>query len=405
MPTNTAQQESINRRRQMAQALQQSAILPLQSQRPDVPIHATQGLAKLAEALFAGLINRKLDKQQSELDTQTEAERQAQFQAIAQALGRPELAQTIGGEFGNALLVDALAGRRQTAEQEAAAERLRQQQEFQTGERQAGEAAQAKRDLNQLQMAEMKSLQDLSSRAFDASKPIEVSPAASLMTPTGQVLGTAPGNVQPRNIDPLSPEGIAATLKIAQSKPPADERIVQVMGPNGAPIWVRESEAVGKPAAQAARAVTGQERNVLAFYNRAKEASDTITTPGPNGSLEEQIAKQSTAGQYRGQYAPNILQSKEQQSYRQAQRAFTEARLRKESGAAIPVAEYENDAKTYFAQPGDSLQVIEQKRKARQSVLDGLAFSSGKAYEEFYGEAYPRPATTTTGEWSVKVKQ
>lgn len=391
------QQESINRRRQMAQALQQSAILPIQSQRPDVPIHATQGLAKLAEALFAGLINRKLDKQQSALDTQTEADRQSQFQAIAQSLNRPELAQVLGGEFGSAYLVDALQSKRQKAEEDAQAARLKQQQEFQASERQAGEASEAKRELNRLQMAEMKGLQDFANSAFAASKPIEVSPGASLLSPSGQLIGTAPGPVQPRNIDPLSDEGIAAAVerdKRLNAGKPADERLVQVMGPNGAPIWVRESQAVGKPAAQAARAVTGQERSVLAFYNRGKQASDTITEAGPNGSLEDRIAKQSTAEQYRGKYAPNILQSAEQQSYRQAQRAFTEARLRKESGAAIPANEYENDAKTYFAEPGDDPEIVKQKRAARQTVLDGLAFSAGKAYDEFYGEAYPRPTTT-----------
>jgi hypothetical protein len=146
---------------------------------------------------------------------------------------------------------------------------------------------------------------------------------------------------------------------------------------------VRESQAEGKPAAQAARSVTGSERQTLSFYNRAKEASDMLA----QGDLEGRIAQQNTLGQLWGQYAPNIAQTKDQQLYRQAQRAFTEARLRKESGAAIPDAEYASDANTYFAQPGDSKETIAQKQQARQAVLDGLKFSSGRAYDEFYGEA------------------
>jgi hypothetical protein len=169
-----------------------------------------------------------------------------------------------------------------------------------------------------------------------------------------------------------------------------DERLVQIMGPQGAPIWVRESEAVNKPAAQAARAVTGQERQTLAFYNRAQEAAKTVEP------LEENIGKMSLAGQARLQAAPNWLQSKENQSYRQAQRAFTEARLRKESGAAIPPAEYENDSKTYFAQPGDTPELLAQKRAARQTVLEGLAFSAGKAYDEYYGEPRPKGGAKPT---------
>ncbi len=184
-----------------------------------------------------------------------------------------------------------------------------------------------------------------------------------------------------------------AVLRAQQPPQQPSQDIVQVMGPNGVPIWVRKGDAVGQPAAQAPRAVTGAERQVLAYYNRAKDAVDTLTTPREGGdSLEQKIAKAGLMSQGRLQIAPNFLQSQDNQSYRQAQRAFTEARLRKESGAAIPTAEYENDAKTYFAQPGDDAKIVEQKRAARQTVLDGLKFSAGKAYEEFYGEPNVSPA-------------
>lgn len=137
------------------------------------------------------------------------------------------------------------------------------------------------------------------------------------------------------------------------------------------------------------KAVTGAERQTLAFYNRAKEASEALA----QGGLEERVSKQNGMGALWGQYAPNIAQTKDQQLYRQAQRAFTEARLRKESGAAISTQEYENDGRIYFAQPGDSPETIAQKQKARQAVLDGLKFSAGKAYSEFYGEDTPRGTT------------
>jgi hypothetical protein len=178
-------------------------------------------------------------------------------------------------------------------------------------------------------------------------------------------------------------------------------RLVQVMGPGGTPIWVRENDAVGQPAAQAPRAVTGQERQSLAYYNRAKEAVETLTAPDKSGkSLEQRMA--SLGQQAQLQYAPNLLQSGDQQAYRQAQRAFTEARLRKESGAAIPTAEYTNDSKTYFVQPGDTDATIEQKRKARQTVLDGLKFGAGKAYAEFYGEDQKPPLDQVRADGTAK---
>lgn len=189
--------------------------------------------------------------------------------------------------------------------------------------------------------------------------------------------------------------------------PAPSQDVVQIMGPNGVPIWVLKKDAVGKPAAQAPRAVTGAERQVLAYYNRAKDANTTITTPQDGGgdSLEQSIAKAGLLSQGRLQLAPNFLQSDANQSYRQAQRAFTEARLRKESGAAIPTAEYENDSKTYFAQPGDTEKIIEQKRASRETVLNGLKFSAGKAYEEYYGEPNVSPARSGSSSSSIHIGQ
>lgn len=201
--------------------------------------------------------------------------------------------------------------------------------------------------------------------------------------------------ITPELLITLQQEAIRLAKQASGEGTPArDERIVQVEGPDGKAIWVKESQAVGKPAAQAARAVTGQERQTLAFYNRAKESDDLAV------KFEESVASQGLGSQYQQQYAPNVLQTREQQQYRQAQRAFTEARLRKESGAAIPVAEYENDARTYFAQPGDDAATRAQKRQARQTVLEGLKFSSGRAYEEFFGEAAQRtPPTGGAQQW------
>lgn len=134
--------------------------------------------------------------------------------------------------------------------------------------------------------------------------------------------------------------------------------------------------------------VTGAERNNLGFYQRAAQAEE-IAAP-----LETAIANMSLREQAWLQAMPNFAQSKENQMYRQAQRAFTEARLRKESGAAIPEGEYENDARTYFAQPGDGPDVIKQKQAARKQVLEGMAVSTGQAWEEYHGEPYQRQGTS-----------
>jgi len=247
-----------------------------------------------------------------------------------------------------------------------------------------------------------KMAQVLSGEKPKEKKLTTVAPGSSIYDEEGNLVTTAPSKPEEpkrhkvtvpgpggRPIEKLVTEEELSAGVPSYQAPTRDDRIVQIMGPGGTPIWAKESAAVGQPAAQAARAVTGQERTALAFFNRAKEAVDNIAP------IEKEVAGSGLAGQAQLKYAPNLLQTEAQQAYSQAQRAFTEARLRKESGAAIPKHEYENDAKTYFAQPGDSASTIEQKRKARQTVLDGLAFGAGKAYEEFYGEGYPRPAIKT----------
>ncbi len=84
-----------------------------------------------------------------------------------------------------------------------------------------------------------------------------------------------------------------------------------------------------------------------------------------------------------GNILPSILggNSKEQQKYIQAKRDFINAVLRKESGAVINEEEFENAEKQYFAQVGDTKEVINQKRanrrRATQLILSSLANGGG----------------------------
>ena len=200
---------------------------------------------------------------------------------------------------------------------------------------------------------------------------------------TGQRTQQHQGAIELANLNnaaDLQQAQIAANTRTSlQSEP-----VVEVEMPDGSRRYVPRSEASGMKVASQRKSVLGVERAALSYFNRAQEAAK-VAEP-----LEDQIAQMNLAGQTALQYLPNWMQSQMGQSYRQAQRAFTEARLRKESGAAIPTSEYENDAKTYFAQPGDSAETIAQKRGGRQEVLDGLGFSSGSAYQEFYGTPFER---------------
>ncbi len=130
------------------------------------------------------------------------------------------------------------------------------------------------------------------------------------------------------------------------------------------------------------KAPIATERNNLSFFQRMLNATNNLE------GVESTISKLKTGGRFllsNESKIANLFKSKEMQQYNQAQREFTEARLRKESGAAIPDSEFENDKKTYFAQPGDKPEQLEIKRKAREQALRGLGTSSGNAFWEFYG--------------------
>lgn len=108
------------------------------------------------------------------------------------------------------------------------------------------------------------------------------------------------------------------------------------------------------------------------FFNRARNA-------------EERLAPFESQGTELGQallgeipFVGNMFQTPEYQVYTAIKSNFISAVLRKESGAAISVAEFIKEDKKYFPQIGDSQQVIEEKRRARQDAIEGLRLQAGE---------------------------
>lgn len=90
LSTTDAQQASILRRRQLAQALQQMSLEPIQS--PPIPgarISPWQGIAKLAQALSGNLENRNLDKEQTALSANTDQQKLAQALSLSNTVVPP----------------------------------------------------------------------------------------------------------------------------------------------------------------------------------------------------------------------------------------------------------------------------------------------------------------------------
>jgi hypothetical protein len=73
----------------------------------------------------------------------------------------------------------------------------------------------------------------------------------------------------------------------------------------------------------------------------------------------------------------NYTQTPEYQQYDQAKRDFLNAVLRRESGAVIGPSEFASGEQQYFPVPGDSPEVIAQKRKNRENAIKGVEVGSG----------------------------
>jgi hypothetical protein len=75
------------------------------------------------------------------------------------------------------------------------------------------------------------------------------------------------------------------------------------------------------------------------------------------------------------------IRSPEYQKFDQAQRDFINATLRRESGAVISDAEFDNARKQYFPQPGDQAETIAQKRANRIEAIKGIGAGAGPGYK------------------------
>ena len=128
-----------------------------------------------------------------------------------------------------------------------------------------------------------------------------------------------------------------------------------------------EIAAERKNDAAANKPLTEAERNASMFYNNAESALKIIEQMEAAGYRP----KGTTA--LKG-FAPQALQgylmTDDEAKYEQAVRDFTAAKLRLESGAAIPQAEIDEQAKIYMSRPGESEAVRLQKQAARRTALD-----------------------------------
>jgi hypothetical protein len=142
--------------------------------------------------------------------------------------------------------------------------------------------------------------------------------------------------------------------------------------------------------------LTEAQGKATAFAMRGTEANDQLSAL-ELGSENEAPYRPDTGTQV-GKWAggmtgsPNRFLTPTGQKYEQAKLNFLTAVLRLESGAAIPPGEIETGNQQYFAMPGDSDEVLAQKKQNRNTAMKAMDVVAGPGRAGSGGTAAPAGA-------------
>lgn len=208
-----------------------------------------------------------------------------------------------------------------------------------------------------------------------------------------------------KSVQDLTPqEALAAANQymLQTTRPPqAQIQLVPVMDPTTKTVrYVNEREAAGQEVGRVVGEprATGEQTKTRDFYTRMRSALDDMD------AVEGQLNEKDVAiiqGSPLPEAINNMLLSPAGQRYAQALRAYTLAKLRRESGAAISAGEFQKEGLVAARTTGDTPETLAQKKRTREGVAEGFAASSGQAFEDYYGKPFERGATAGGGKFTV----
>lgn len=138
-----------------------------------------------------------------------------------------------------------------------------------------------------------------------------------------------------------------------------------------------KQKAAQQSKAKAEKPPTAAQSKSAGYVIRMQEADDTIDkmfrTEKFDATKRGLMVRELPAGDKLFQ----VIQNPDAQKYYNAVRAFVNSILREESGAAIAESEFASAAAQYFPQPGDTNEVIEQKRRNRKTAIAGKVAEAG----------------------------
>jgi hypothetical protein len=210
------------------------------------------------------------------------------------------------------------------------------------------------------------------------------------------------------NNDPAYERGVVSTAPApvtpaAEPRPPAQliaDPYARMLTPAQSPQQVEEDRR--KRASQAV--MVGDPKGAMKILNKDEDLKEHQTKDAlwAERMMRSEVALRGIERQYAGtvgQSSPaakinnfwpdsgivaNMTNSQSWREYQQASREWIAAMLRKDTGAAVTESEWKLYFPTYFPQPGDSAQVLDQKRAARMAASGALREASGPAFERMF---------------------
>jgi len=202
------------------------------------------------------------------------------------------------------------------------------------------------------------------------------------------IIYDAQGNAYTKNVNAPDEPPIPMMMPDSGTMPPGQP------APTGTPAQQPPASFRKAVAQPSQKAFTLDQSNSATYGLRAQQADEALSGVGTDYSPVSIAAKRG-AGNIplvggAAEMAANAKLTPKEQQVDQAQLNFLMAVLRKESGATIAPSEIATGTKQYFAQPGDSPDVLAQKAQNRETAIAGLKNSAGPAWME--GSA-PPPAS------------
>lgn len=215
-------------------------------------------------------------------------------------------------------------------------------------------------------------------------------------TPAGPFQGTGL-DAQSYNIvltgDPTKPEYAAAYAQLAMPKVQFDPVTGKSVTVQPDMSWARKpvGQAAPTPAPEGTTTQTMPGATVTSnpgapvfnegqgkaagFSDRMLQANDAFDTFAAAGMDRFEDLKSGVP------VFGNSLISSDRQQFDQAERNFINAQLRRESGAVISPEEFKEARKQYIPQPGDSADVLAQKKESRRIAIEAMKREGGPFYK------------------------